>query len=93
MDPSEDVGRRNVTGDRRVNSAMSVCLKANPGYWRALNRSWRLRTVHERVSSRKARVPSTQLPREVEESLRNDLEKDIQALEVFLARKLTERGR
>ncbi len=72
---------------------MSLRLKANPAYWRALNRSWRLRNVHERVFSRKARVPSTQLPREVEESLRNDLEKDTQALEVFVGRNLTEWGR
>jgi len=93
VDPPEDVRRRNVTGDRRVDSEMSLRLKANPAYWRALNRSWRLRNVHERVFSRKARVPSTQLPREVEESLRNDLEKDTQALEVFLGRKLTEWGR
>ncbi|MCH8961314.1 MAG: efflux RND transporter permease subunit [Bacteroidetes bacterium] len=93
VDPPEDVGRRNVTGDRRVDSEMSLRLKANPAYWRAPNRSWQLRNVHERVFSRKARVPSTQLRREVEKSLHNDLEKDTEALEVFLGRNLTEWGR
>ena len=92
-DPPEDVGRRNVTDDRRVDSDMSLRLKANPAYWRALNKSWRLRNIHEQVFSRKGKVPSTQLPRELEESLRKDLEKDTQALEVFVGRKLTEWGR
>ena len=92
-DPPEDVGRRNVTDDRRVDSEISLRLKANPAYWRALNKSWRLRNVHEQVFSRKARAPSTQLPREVEESIRKDLEKDTQALEVFVGRKFTEWGR
>ena len=31
------------------------------------------------------RVPSTQLPREARNPFRNDLEKDTQALELFLA--------
>ena len=69
---------------------MSLRLKANPAYWRALNRSWRLCSLHDRLLTRAARVPPTGLPLDVEAELRDDLEKDTQALEVFLGRKLTE---
>ena len=72
---------------------MSLRLKANPGYWRALNRSWRLRGVHDRLFTRAVGVPPANLPADVETELRDDLEKDTEALELFLGRKLTEWGR
>ncbi len=90
---SPDAANRNVTADRRIDSRLSLRLKANPGYWRALNRSWRLRAAHDRLLTRAARVPAANLPAEVEAELGDDLEKDTQALEVFLGRKLTEWGR
>ena len=52
-----------------------------------------LRNIHERVFTRKGHIPSARLPRDVDEALRADLEKDTQALEVFIGRKLTEWGR
>jgi hypothetical protein len=91
--PPQDVGRLSVTDDRSVDSEWSLRLKANPAYWRALHRSWRLRNIHEQVFSRRTRVPSTQLPAPIEEDLRKDLEKDTQALEVFIGRRLIEWGR
>jgi hypothetical protein len=90
---SPGAANRNVTADRRIDSTLSLRLKANPGYWRALNRSWRLRAVHDRLFTRAVRVPPADLPPEVEAELRDDLEKDTEALEVFLGRKLTEWGR
>lgn len=96
VDPQElsaDLARRDVTDDRRLESTISLRLKANPSYWRAMNRSWRLRSLHERVLTRQARVPSAALPGAVEAELQSDLEKDTQALEVFIGRRLTEWGR
>jgi len=90
---STQAAHRGVTADQRLESTASRRLKANPTYWRALNRSWRLSNLHERVFTRQARIPSTQLPKEVDAELRGDLEKDTQALEVFLGRRLTEWGR
>ena len=90
---SSDQQRRDVTADRRLESEISLRLKANPAYWRALNRSWQLRNLHERVFTRKGRIPSARLPQEVDADLRADLEKDTQALEVFIGRRLTEWGR
>jgi Sulfotransferase domain len=90
---SEGVSHRDVTDDRRLESTISLRLKANPGYWRTLNRSWRLRSLHERVLTRQAKVPSAYLPGPAEATLKEDLEKDTQALEVFMGRRLTEWGR
>ncbi len=90
---SEGAIHRDVTDDQRLESTISLRLKATPGYWRALNRSWRLRNLHERVLTRQAKVPSAILPGHVEAELRDSLNKDIEALEVFIGRRLTEWGR
>ena len=95
-DPAElsaDKGRRDVTADKRFDSTISRRLKANPAYWRALNRSWQLRTLHERAFTRKGNFASTRLSKEADAELRDDLEKDTEALEVFIGRRLTEWGR
>lgn len=85
--------RRNVTSERRVDTALGRRLEAVPAYWRALNRSWRLRTVHARLLTRPAPVPPATLPADVEAALRADLEPDTVALEDFVGRRLTEWGR
>lgn len=90
---SAAAARRDVTDDRRLESTISLRLKANPAYWRALNRSWRLRSLHERVLTRQAQAPTAALPGAVEAELKADLEKDNQALEVFMGRRLIEWGR
>jgi hypothetical protein len=90
---SADAARRDVTDDRRLESDLSLRLKANPAYWRALNRSWRLRSLHERAFTRKAKSPSARLPGPAQAELQASLENDTQALEVFLGRRLTEWGR
>lgn len=91
--PGATAGDRRVTVDQRLDSDLSRRLKANPGYWRALNKSNRLRNLHERVFTRKGQVPSTQLPQSVNDELRSDLEKDTADLELFIGRKLAEWGR
>ncbi len=90
---SPDKARRDVTADQRLESTISRRLKANPSYWRALNRSWQLRTLHERAFTRKGSVASTSLTKEADAEFREVLEKDTQALEVFVGRRLTEWGR
>jgi Sulfotransferase domain len=90
---SADKARREVTADQRSDSTISRRLKANPAYWRALNRSWELRTWHERIFTRKSHVAPTPLSRQADADLRAGLEKDTQALEVFVGRRLTEWGR
>lgn len=90
---SPDKRRRDVTADQRLDSTISRRLKANPAYWRALNQSWQLRTLHERAFTRKGHFASTRLSKEADAELRKDLEKDTQALEVFVGRRLTEWGR
>ena len=90
---STDKARRDVTADQRLESTISRRLKANPSYWRALNRSWQLRSLHERAFTRKGNFASTRLTKEADAELREDLEKDTQALEVFIGRRLTEWGR
>jgi hypothetical protein len=93
LELSADAARRDVTDDRRLESDISLRLKANPAYWRALNRSWRLRSLHERVLTRRAKGPSAYLPGPAEAELQATLEDDTQALEVFMGRRLTEWGR
>ena len=93
MAPSADALRDDVVSTQRIESTMSRNLKANPGYWRALNRSWRLRGLHERVFTRSTRVAPTELSSGVEAELYASLEKDTKALEVFVGRRLTEWGR
>jgi Sulfotransferase domain len=90
---TKDAVRRNVTVERVVDRAFGGLLKARPAYWRALNRSWRLRNVHERLLTRPALVPPAELPPDIESELRADLEPDTVALEEFLGRRLTEWGR
>ena len=90
---STDKGRRDVTADQRLESTVSRRLKANPSYWRALNRSWQLRSLHERAFTRRGSMASTRLTKETDAELRQDLEKDIQSLVVFIVRRLTEWGR
>lgn len=90
---SNVAARRDVTDDRRLESTISLRLKANPAYWRALNRSWRLRSLHERVLTRQAKGPVATLPGSAEADMKADLEKATQALEVFIGRRLTEWGR
>lgn len=89
----EGLVSRNVTADRVVHTALSKRLRANRAYWRALNRSWRLRSLHEKVLTRPARIPLGELPAGVDTELRADLETDTAALEDFLGRRLTEWGR
>lgn len=89
----EDKARREVTADQRNDSTLSRRLKANPAYWRALNRSWQLRTWHERIFTRKSHLAPTPLTKQQDADLRAELEKDTQALEVFIGRRLTEWGR
>jgi hypothetical protein len=52
-----------------------------------------MRSLHERAFTRKAKSPSAQLPGSAEAELHADLASDIQALEVFMGRRLTEWGR
>jgi Sulfotransferase domain len=84
---------RNVTADRTVDTALGRRLEAVPAYWRALNRSWRLRRAHARVFTRPATIPPAELPADFEDELRADLEPDTAGLEAFLGRRLTEWGR
>jgi hypothetical protein len=90
---SEEKARREVTADQRNDSGVSRRLKASPAYWRALNRSWQLRAWHERLFTRKSHVAATPLSKQADSDLRAELEKDTQALEVFVGRRLTEWGR
>lgn len=90
---TRDTVKQNVTAERTAETALSKRLKDNPAYWGALNRSWRLRSLHERLLTRPADVPPAALPDDLEVQLRSDLEEDTAELERFLGRRLTEWGR
>ncbi|NHZ71186.1 MAG: hypothetical protein GWP18_06050 [Proteobacteria bacterium] len=75
---------RNVTSQRTVESRVGVGLKSRQGYWKALNRSWRLRELHRRAFERNAPVPDTSLDPDVALQLRSMLDADTAALERWL---------
>lgn len=90
---AETAIKRNVTAERTVDTALSRRLKENRAYWAALNRSWRLRSLHEHLFTRPGRIPSADLPTDVEARLRGGLEEETSELEAFLGRPITEWGR
>ncbi|MCL1599095.1 MAG: sulfotransferase [Actinomycetia bacterium] len=96
VDPTHtpDVSERhNVTTMDQEESLMAQRLKEIPPYWAALNHSWRLRKMHDRLFVHPIPLPPADLPGPIEETLWIDLEEDTLALQDFIGHQLTEWGR
>jgi len=96
VDPTHTIDvseHHNVTRTDLEESPTALRLKGLSPYWAALNRSWRLREMHDRLFVRPIPLPAADLSQGTEDALRLSLEDDTLALEELMGRRLTEWGR